>query len=92
MTIPEARRLLRNLAATLSPKDAAEIERIVKEGLYRRKGVLPVPPKNRMVTKQIAQQIRIAHAQFPEKSEQELAAHFGVNSGRVSEALIGKRT
>ena len=92
MTIPEARRLLMNLAATLSPEAAAEIARIVEEGMFRRKGIVPTRPKSKRMCRRVAVDIRALHRARPDLSEQEVAVQIGVNSGRVSEALIGKRT
>ena len=92
MTLPEAREALLALAATLSPKEAREIQRIIKEGMYRRKGVIPTPPKSRRMTKGVVIQIRALHFNNPALSEQDIAAQLSINPGRVSEALIGKRT
>lgn len=92
MTIPEARRLLMNLAATLPPPAAAEIARIVREGMFRRRVIVPTPPKSKRMCRKVAADIRSLHRSQPGLSEQEIADHVGVNSGRVSEALIGKRT
>lgn len=91
MTIPEARRRLMNLAATLPPEAAAEIATIVMEGLFRRRGVVPTRPKSKRMCRRIAVDIRALHKARPDLSEQEIAVRIGVNSGRVSEALIGKR-
>jgi hypothetical protein len=91
VTIPEARRLLLNLAATLDPKSAAEIQRIVREGMHRRRGVPLTPPKSKPMTRGLAGQIRVFYGRHPGLSEQEIAVKMGVNAGRVSEALIGKR-
>lgn len=91
MTIPEARRRLMNLAATLSPEAAAEIATIVREGLFRRRGITPTPPKSKRMCRKVGSDIRALHKQRPDLSEQEIAVKIGVNSGRVSEALIGKR-
>lgn len=80
-----------NLAATLSPEAAAEIATIVFEGMYRRRGVTPTVPKSKRMCRRIAIDIRALHKMRPDLSEQEIAVQIGVNSGRVSEALIGKR-
>jgi hypothetical protein len=92
MTLPEARERLLAIAAQIDPLLAAEMQQIIKDGMYRRRGVLPTAPKSRKMTKGLAIKIRAMHFNNPDLSEQEIAVANGVNSGRVSEALIGKRT
>lgn len=92
MTIPEARRRLMNLAAKLAPAEANELMEIIKDGLFRRTIIVPTRPKNKKVTKLITAQIRALHAKRPDLSQLEIGVKLGVNPGRVSEALIGKRT
>jgi len=83
MTIPQARERLLTLAFIMrDPVEAAEIVKIVNEGMFRRKG-------NR--TRVVKARIRRAKTLQPRASHQELAHDFHVNQGRVSEALRGKR-
>jgi hypothetical protein len=91
MTIPEARERLLAIAAQIDPALAAEVQRIVKEGMYRRRGVTPTAPKSQRMTKGLAVKIRAMHYNDPSLSGMELAVANGVNTGRVSEAITGKR-
>jgi hypothetical protein len=96
-TIPDGRIRLINTAADLdagviSPKVAsARILDTVKVCMYRRKGIPRTPVKSKKATAKVAASIRTAKRSNPHLSEQELADAFGVNSARVSEAMIGRR-
>lgn len=91
MTIPQARERLLTLAFIMrDPVEAAEIVKIVNEGMYRRRGKR-TPVKSVPATRAIKARIRRAKTLQPRASHQDLAHNFHVNQGRVSEALRGKR-
>jgi hypothetical protein len=91
MTIPQARERLLTLAFIMrDPAEAAEIVKIVNEGLYRRKSQR-TRVKSVTATPAVKARIRRAKTLQPRASHQELAHDFHVNQGRVSEALRGKR-
>ena len=95
MTIPEVREELLKVAAAMNEYPytkpfAAKLYELEAE-LYRRRGVRPTKIRSQRVTRYLRQQIRDYKRAHPGFSEQQIAAHFKVNMGRVSEALIGKR-
>ena len=92
MTLPEAREKLLAIAAQIDPALAAQMQQIIKDGLYRRRGIAPTKPKSRAMNKGLAVKIRALHYNNPSLSELEIAVMLNLNPGRVSEALIGKRT
>jgi hypothetical protein len=49
------------------------------------------PVKSRSITPALKTAIRAYARRNPEDSQHEIAQAFGVNGGRVSEALAGKR-
>lgn len=56
----------------------------------REKGIPRTKPKSVRMTKAIGGMVRSYKSVNPDASLQEIANHFGVNDGRVSEALNGK--
>jgi len=94
MIIPEVRQELLKIAHELEQNGHKPIGRRLRElegELYRRRGVHPTKVRSQAITPDLKRQIRTFKAAWPDKSEQQIAAHFKVNMGRVSEALIGKR-
>lgn len=95
MRIPEVRKELLEIASNLEgfqlPEVAERLRELEKE-LHRRKRSVRTPPKSKHVTPRTQAQIRAFKKANPDMSHQEIAVAMGVNSGRVSEALIGKRT
>lgn len=89
--IPLARRKLDALASRLHSKQqygaAVEIREICQELLTRASPVRRAPIDSRKLTPQLAEEIREYVAANPDLSQQEVGVHFGVNHGRVSEAL-----
>lgn len=91
MTIPQARERLLTLAFIMrDPIEAAEVVKIVNEGMFRRKGNR-TPVRSVTATPAVRARIRRAKTLRPRTSHQELSNAFHVNAGRVSEALRGKR-
>lgn len=92
MTIPEIRERLLDIADALScvPLVAAEI-RMLAEATRRRPAHRVAPVKSHPMTEGASDQIRDFAECHPHASHMEIAYLFGVNIGRVSEALRGKR-
>lgn len=93
--IPEARDMLADLHARLLEMGAHDCAYIVEQVmplLYRRPYARPASPaRSIVVDASLTMRIRAyAHAN-PDKSQQDIAEHFGTNHGRVSEALQGDR-
>ena len=94
MRIPEVRVELLKVADTLDrrrPKEAKRIRELVAE-LYRRQRLIKTAPKSQKLTPALRSKIKLSKKLNPDMSIQEIAVACGVNSGRVSEVLIGKRT
>ncbi len=82
-SIPEIRSRLRELA---DEEGIDELNDIADE-LYRNPPVKRARTKSPSLTPELAQQIRDFAAAHPDLHQQDIANHFGVNHGRVSEAL-----
>lgn len=88
--IPLARLYLR--VAMLTLKDTwegalvGEAERL----MHREPPIMKTRVKNRHLSDELIEEIIAYHWNHPTQSQQELASIFGVNSGRVSEALNRK--
>lgn len=94
MTVPEVREALFAVAVQLEElqhyAQANEIKRLVGQ-LTRRPVIQKAVIKSRPATATMHQMIRDYAKDNPDMSQVEIAAHFFVNQGRVSEALRGKR-
>ena len=93
LTIPECRGRLAVIADQLADtgrRDAAKHIREVISHMYRRKPVRMTKPRSPPVTPAIKARIR-ALAATTDDSQMAIGLRVGVNSGRVSEALAGKR-
>lgn len=84
MSIPDVRNRLREIA------DETGIDelRVIANRMYRRnhKG-RRAPVTSQTVTPQLRNDIRAYMRKNPTASNQQAATHFGVNPGRISEAL-----
>lgn len=94
--IPAARELLRSVADGLwsgkTTRQAASLAITRALVLMTRESpVRRAPVRKRYVTKTLAQSIRTYARLHPKAHLDEIAAHFDVNPGRVSEVLNGKR-
>lgn len=87
MQIPEVRAELRELAAQHGIPRLNELA----DELYRRPPVKRARPKARRVTEELRIAIRAYALANPGKSNREVGRHFGVDGGRVSEAINGFR-
>jgi len=83
MSIPSARKRLRQIA---DEKDIPEL-RDIADQLYRRRIKKRAPKRSPKLTPEMAEKIRQYKADNPDAHQQDIAEHFGVNHGRVSEAL-----
>ena len=95
--IPQGREELLLVARCLrsgivGPKEASTIIRnIVKSRLTREPPVRKAPVRSKAITPALKAQVRAYAARYPQASIAEIAGHFIVNPGRVSEILNGKR-
>ena len=85
MTIPEVRDRLRQIAAEAK---LPELVRLAEE-LKRRPAIRRATPRSQHPRKAAIRAYVALHSDEP---LQDVATRFGVNIGRVSEALRGKRT
>lgn len=89
--IPEARRRLLMIADMAEPETAKRIRSVVKMFMTREKAVRCAPVKSKGIQPSIALRIRQMAYNNPTMHVAEIAALFGVNPGRVSEVLHGRR-
>jgi hypothetical protein len=83
ISIPDARRLLTLWAEEYQMPQLAELA----SRMYRRSAVRRAPRTSPHVTREMAEEMREYADNHPNDSEQDIAEFFGVNPGRVSEAL-----
>ena len=89
--IPAARQLLRDVLPNLPATAAGTVARAL-ELMTRKQPAKPrAPARRRTVTPADAAAIRAWCTYHPEADLQDVAEMFGVNIGRVSEALHGRR-
>ena len=87
LTIPEVRDRLYELA------DSQRIPelRMLADQLWRRRGRRAVRAQSIAITPELVAAIRDYAYHHPDESEHKVGQQFGVNQGRVSEALFGHR-
>jgi len=78
---------MRELAIELS---CSELN-FLADATVRRFNGRKAPVKSKALTPQMAEAIRAYCAANPKASQMEVAHKFGLNTGRISEALFGKR-
>jgi hypothetical protein len=83
MSIPTVRKRLRELAEEHSLPELLELE----QQLYRKPAATRGRVRSPKLTPELAEEIRQYAAANPDAHQQDIAEHFGVNHGRVSEAL-----
>lgn len=90
--IPETRKQLERIASdpAMPPHLAADLRTCISD-LVRDPAVRKAPTQSSPVTPQVKQQIKTLAANNPDMSMQDIADLVGVNIGRVSEVLNGKR-
>jgi hypothetical protein len=92
MSIPKVREKILQLANELQAidhLDYAERLREIEQELYRRKRSVRAPNSSKPCTEEMRRAIRAYKRAHPRVTQQKIADRFGVNSGRVNEALIG---
>jgi hypothetical protein len=95
LTIPQIRDLISELteeSKTLARRQlylASKIGRLAEE--TRRRSYTRAPVTSRRVTAAVRASVRQMAADFPDMSQQDIAEANGINLGRVSEILHGKR-
>jgi len=87
MSVPEVRDRLRELAEELNCEELNELA----DQLYRKNAKKRAPRRSPVVTADMAEEIRDYASANPDAHQQDIAEHFGVNHGRVSEALNHER-
>jgi hypothetical protein len=87
ISIPEAREQLRKWAEEHNLPKLADLA----DSMYRRSATRRAGVRSPKVTTEMAEEIRQHAAANPTLHQQDIANHFGVNVGRVSEALHGDR-
>lgn len=83
ISIPDARDRLRLLANKHNIPELADIA----DAMYRRAPTRRAGTRSSRVTPEMAEEIRQYAAAHPDDHQQDIANHFNVNVGRVSEAL-----
>jgi hypothetical protein len=83
MSIPAVRARLRELAEEHGIDELSDIA----DQMYRKTGKKRAPKRSPKLTPEMAEEIRQYKAANPEAHQQDIAEKFGVNHGRVSEAL-----
>lgn len=86
-TIPEIRERLKDLAKVHSLPELADLADETK----RRPAGRQAPPCSRAITDELADQVRAYAAENPTAPLNAIGLRFGINQGRVSEILFGKR-
>lgn len=94
--VPQARVILRDVVkqlktGTITKLNAAKVVSSTLPMLTRKSPVRRSPKRKRYVTQSLIGQIKAYARQNPLMHLDDIAAHFGVNPGRVSEILNGKR-
>ncbi len=92
--IPAARQELLEIAVEVRAAgistSADEIESVVNGLMKRQPPITRADTEHRKLTPKLAGRIRDYHVEFPRLSQQRIANHFNVATGRVSEALNWK--
>ena len=97
MGIPQARDELMQIVTNLRNGDqgdnaiASDIEKIISEHMHRKTAARRGSRDSTKMTPELASAIRAYAAADPKLSQRAIGEHFNVSSGRVSEALNGKR-
>lgn len=90
MTIPECRVALLELATRVDDETSSEIHEIVDQ-MFRRAPVRKAAPQQSGLTPALVRAVRDFARRNPKANYVTIGNHFGINIGRVSEALTGKR-
>lgn len=88
--IPKAREILREIAGEIAealPEHAARIKAVTDQLMTRNRGLRQAPVTSPSVSPEMRARIRAYAARHPTLAQHRIATVFGVNPGRVSEAL-----
>jgi hypothetical protein len=85
-SIPELRSRIREIAEEHGIHELRDIA----DEMYRQPPVSKAAPKSKALTPRLAAEIRVFARKNPGLHQRDIAAHFDVNPGRVSEALNGR--
>lgn len=88
MRLPDIAKRLRELAVSIPCPELDDLA----DQIGRRAVGARAPATSAKMTDEIREQIQQIHKENPKLSQQEIARRVGVNPGRVSETLHGKRT
>jgi len=83
--------VLENPDDPMTDEEVAEELRRLVVALFRRPYVRRAPVKSKPMTPELKMRLREAARQNPDMSYQDIGVLLGVNAGRVSEAVAGKR-
>jgi hypothetical protein len=86
-SIPQLRKRLREIAEETGNDEL----NVIADELQRNPAAKRAPRKSTPFTAEMAEEVREFAQAHPDAHNQEIADHFGVNPGRVSEALHNKR-
>ena len=89
--IPHARELLKLALTRDNVYDTRLTITKAMEYMTREKYTRKASPRSRIITKEIREKIKRCAAENPDTPMQDIAVKFGVNAGRVSEILAGKK-
>jgi predicted O-methyltransferase YrrM len=89
MKLPEVRDALHDVATQLD-KLSSVVAQLAEE-TRKRRAPKKAPAKSKPMTDETAELIRAYARKYPTASQFEIGKVFGVNQGRVSEVLRGKR-
>lgn len=89
--IPLARDLLLRLADEIDEPYSFRVRNIVETMMVKRSAVRRAPTKSVPVTEAIAKAVRKMAKKYPTMHQSEIALVFGLNQGRVSEILSGRK-
>lgn len=93
MRMQEVREELEAMAHDVRvPRPLRRKLRTLADATRRRPVKRQAPAKSQPVTDAMRRRIRAAARRYPKLTQFDIAAMFGVNQGRVSEALRGKRS
>lgn len=91
LTIPEVRQRLADIASRCTDPSAKRSIRLLLVHMRRRPAAKRADVTSQPMTPDLADAIRRYARRYPSASQLQIAVHYGVNQGRVSEALRGKR-
>lgn len=86
-TIPQIRQRLHELAVELRCPELADLAEETRRRYHGRKA----PAEANSVTPKMARRVRAFAARNPRKTQRSIGQRFGIDHGRVSEILFGKR-